>query len=44
MIIDQGEAEVDNHIPQGDIFLLSPSQECNIYIIYNKDVFFFNST
>ena len=33
MIINRGEAKVDNHILKGDFFLLSPSQECNIYFI-----------
>ena len=32
MIINRGEAEVDNHTPKGDISD-SPSQECNIYFI-----------
>ena len=35
MIIDRGEAEVDN-LFEGWTFLLLPSQECTIYFIIPK--------
>ena len=33
VIINQGAAEVDNHISRDDIFDYHPSRKCNIYFI-----------
>ena len=36
VIINQGAAEVDNHISRDDIFDYHPSRKCNIYFIIPK--------
>ena len=36
VIINQGAAEVDNHISRVDIFDYHPLRECNIYFIIPK--------
>ena len=41
VIINRGEAEVDNHILRDDIFDYHPLRGCNIYfIILNRTLFF----
>ena len=35
MIIDRGEAEVDNHIPNGDIFSIALSGNVIIILLYH---------
>ena len=39
VIINQGAAEVDNHISRDDIFDYHPSRKCNIYFIIQNRTF-----
>ena len=34
MIIDRGKAEVDNHIPQGDVFYCRPHRKVIFILLY----------
>ena len=39
MIINLQCASVENHIPRDDIFDYHPIRECNIYILWTKNIF-----